>query len=93
MFEGLRKLKFLDLSRNQIEDIGAYFMEYLLNVEILKLPFNKIVKIDTGMLTTSSNLKILNLSNNQIREIEPNSFKVLIFLKQYLFKQERKIKD
>ena len=64
--EDLKKLKILNLSKNEISEIQN--LTNLTNLEELDLSYNKINKIEN--LDSLEKLKVLSLENNKIKEIQ-----------------------
>ena len=82
MFEGLQKLKILDLRRNMIESANWDTFKNLVNLVELLISFNKIESIQDKTFEGLENLQKLDLENNEIEEIKSEKlYQNLIFIK------------
>ncbi|CAL2037458.1 unnamed protein product [Caenorhabditis brenneri] len=83
-FQGLTKLKTLDLAVNHIEEIDAGAFDDLKNTEELLLNDNKIRVLKSGQFDGMKNLKKLTLQNCQLENIEKGAFRGLESLEQLI---------
>nr|XP_057921271.1 toll-like receptor 3 [Doryrhamphus excisus]XP_057921272.1 toll-like receptor 3 [Doryrhamphus excisus] len=76
-FSGLQRLKFLDVSKNNLVSARLGTKPQLEDLEELSLGFNKfttLAKDDFAFLSRSDALKVLNLASASIKTVEPGSF-------------------
>lgn len=73
-FKSLRKLKELELNRNEISSIPAGMLTHLTGLNTLSLTMNSIRAIDTNAFKGLTNLRRLFLSKNKISFLEPGCF-------------------
>lgn len=81
-FDVHNKIRFLDLSFNQIEELHIDDFHHLEHLEELTLTHSPLKIIDSGTFSTLRKLKILNLFSNQITEIPQETFKELTQLNE-----------
>lgn len=74
VFEGLVKLKSLDLSINQIKELSHETFTHLKKLENLDLSWNGIKHLKQGIFSSLPSLKNLELTGNKLTEIEDNLF-------------------
>ncbi|XP_054636132.1 toll-like receptor 3 isoform X2 [Dunckerocampus dactyliophorus] len=77
-FSGLQRLKFLDVSKNNLNSARLGSKPQMDELEELSLAFNKITtlaKDDFALLKHSNSFKVLNLASSTIKTVEPGSFK------------------
>uniref|UniRef100_A0A1I8NBG2 Leucine rich repeat protein n=1 Tax=Musca domestica TaxID=7370 RepID=A0A1I8NBG2_MUSDO len=72
-FGGLKNLKFLDISYNNIISLQGGLFEDLINLEHLDVSHNDVEAIDANTFGKNSKLTSLNLSDNKFSVFEPNS--------------------
>ncbi|KAG5874642.1 hypothetical protein JTB14_001995 [Gonioctena quinquepunctata] len=70
----LPNLIHLNLSHNQIENIGKNSIQQLLKLKSLDLSHNYLDQVPSHLWMHLPNLKILNLSNNPLKELVVDSF-------------------
>ncbi|RZC40841.1 slit-like, partial [Asbolus verrucosus] len=68
-FNGLEKLRDLDLSQNKLEGISGDALNCLKNLRNLWLSTNQISKISDDVFANLTNLELLDLSNNLINDL------------------------
>uniref|UniRef100_A0A0K2UHV1 Tolllike receptor 3 [Tribolium castaneum] n=1 Tax=Lepeophtheirus salmonis TaxID=72036 RepID=A0A0K2UHV1_LEPSM len=74
IFRNARKLKFLDLSGNAMEDTSELLFIGLTNLQKLSLHTNKLTKVTNKLFSDQRSLISLDLSNNQINNIQDFAF-------------------
>uniref|UniRef100_A0A182PFJ1 Ig-like domain-containing protein n=1 Tax=Anopheles epiroticus TaxID=199890 RepID=A0A182PFJ1_9DIPT len=88
---GLPALKFLDLSRNAIQELQySSFPETLqYNLQYLNLNFNKLVVLTKGTFNRLQSLKRLEISSNGLKEVQSLTFQNLNQLKSLKLNNNR----
>nr|XP_033801715.1 transforming growth factor beta activator LRRC32-like [Geotrypetes seraphini] len=80
--ESLPRLKFLDLSANNLDsDMACWYLMNISSLEKLDLSCNKMTKVSAGMFHGTLNLLQISLSNNYITAIEEGAFESLANLR------------
>lgn len=88
IFDGLSKLIYLNLSRNQIDDANLSRINFAtcINLRHLNLSHNKIIAVRFNLLSGLNKLEVVDFSYNELIRIEASSFYLLTNLKSlYLF--------
>ena len=105
-FEGLKQLKFLNLSHNNILHIEPDAFDDLEMLESLDLSDNNMEFIEENLLYKLKSLKKLNLSGNKLHYLHPKTFKhlenlenltldgnLLSIIEPFMFRQNRKLQN
>lgn len=80
--EHLGKVIEIDLSHNEIDEIGSKVHSSCNKVKIMDLSFNNIDEVKASTFDVFCELQNLNLSYNRIKEIQPTTFSQLKRLKK-----------
>lgn len=73
-FKGLKKLKYLNLAKNEISIVEKDAFRDLASLDYLGLDYNKIQTLDARAFETLINLTNAFLNYNQIKSLNPNIF-------------------
>jgi toll-like receptor 13 len=73
----MSRIKYLDLSNNEIKQQNIYDLFYLRNLEYLDFSLNQLSEIINDAFTFNTRLIELKLNNNKIQAIELNAFATL----------------
>jgi Leucine-rich repeat (LRR) protein len=82
LFVELVNLKYLDLSKNQIESINQKAFKEMRKLKVLNLGNNKLALLQVGTFTDLNHLSFLDLSFNQFTNIDPKLFEYMFQLKE-----------
>jgi Leucine-rich repeat (LRR) protein len=89
LLSGLKELKLLDLSYNQIDVLPESVFQGLRVLEDLNLEGNQIENLEPGLFSNLEQLKKLNLNSNQISDLPSAIFNDLRSLKQFHIQQNK----
>jgi hypothetical protein len=80
--KGLKKLKKVIFSNNQIESLDSGLFRDALELEEVNFCKNELIDIDSDVFARLKSLRELDLSKNQLTELDQNVFKGLINLRK-----------
>ena len=81
VFEGLAKLRFLELGRNRLSAIGPGVFEGLASLRFLDLGLNRLSAIGPGVFEGLASLERLDIGGNRLSAIGPGVFEGLASLR------------
>jgi Leucine-rich repeat (LRR) protein len=80
-----KNLKFLEIQKSNVEKIHLNALQYLTNLEWVRLASNKIEGIDGPIFRNNKQLKYVDFRSNRIKRLHPELFAGLSNLDQALF--------
>ncbi|XP_066922195.1 protein slit-like [Clytia hemisphaerica] len=89
-FEGYYSITDLDISGNNIKEIGSGAFQNIPYLDTLNVMDNKIERLENGVFEGLDKITFIILSSNGLASIEPNVFQPLSSLK-YLYLQDNKL--
>lgn len=87
--KGLKKLRYLSLTANEIENIADDAFVDLVSLEYLSIGFNRIKFLAETSFQSTKNLKVLFLMNNKIQILHPTIFSSLVNVEQIYLDQNK----
>ncbi len=74
-----RSVEWLDLSHNEISELGNYYHQQDFNLHTLDATFNKITSLD-DLALPAKRLQVVRLQHNNISRVEAHTFAELAYL-------------